>query len=159
MWILPILCTRANKHHCTSTFKLERSVKRCMRLCKQMLANTGSTIPGVRHRPASHLHCPSWLSAHRSGLAARYQLERKDACVTRLACSNSATSNDKPRNLARGHGRYHKYDGGWVDCGHGIPVLFPVDKDTPACFHHMRNHLQRKNLVWHLVAARCGRHP
>ena len=44
-WILPILCTRANNLHCTSTFNLDRSVKRFMRLCTQMLAKTGSTIP------------------------------------------------------------------------------------------------------------------
>ena len=31
VWILPMLWTRANKRHCTSTFRLVRSVKRFMR--------------------------------------------------------------------------------------------------------------------------------
>jgi hypothetical protein len=48
-WILPRLCTRANRVrvHCTSTFNLVRTVKRCMRLWTQMLAKTGSTTPAL----------------------------------------------------------------------------------------------------------------
>jgi hypothetical protein len=45
VWILPILCTRVNNRHCTSTLNLDRSVKRFMRLRTQMLAKTGSTTP------------------------------------------------------------------------------------------------------------------
>ena len=51
-WILPMLCTRANNPHCTSTFNLVRSVKRFMRFWTQMLAKTGSTTPAlVRLKP------------------------------------------------------------------------------------------------------------
>jgi hypothetical protein len=48
LWILPILCTRTNNLYCTSTFNLERTVKRFMRFCTQMLAKTGSTIPSCQ---------------------------------------------------------------------------------------------------------------
>ena len=47
-WILPILWTRANNIHCTSTLRLERRVKRSMCLWTQMLAKTGSTIANRR---------------------------------------------------------------------------------------------------------------
>jgi hypothetical protein len=48
VWILPILCTGANRVrvYFTSTFHLVRNVKRCKRFCTPMGANTGSILPG-----------------------------------------------------------------------------------------------------------------
>ena len=98
--------------------------------------------PGVGHRPAFHLHCPFWLSSRRSGSAVRYRPEWKDTCVMRLACSNNETSKDRQSSLQHEHDIHHRYDSDWAGCGHDRSVLFPVDKDIPACFHQIRNQPQ-----------------
>ena len=42
--IFSMLCTRQYSCHCVATFVLPRSVKRLIRLCCLMFANTGSTV-------------------------------------------------------------------------------------------------------------------